>query len=177
MTTPFIGEIQIFGFNYAPMDWTQCNGAMLPLRQYTTLFALIGTTYGGDGQTNFQLPNLSGRAACSQGQGAGLTQHIIGDNFGAEQVSLSSNEIPSHSHIVNVYHQSNASLQSNVPAAGYGLCTPALTAAFVQNATPNTTFAPTVIGAAGGGLPHENRQPLLALNFCIALQGEFPNFN
>lgn len=176
MTTPFLGEIQIFGFNYAPLDWAQCNGAMLPIRQYTALFSLIGTYYGGDGTTTFQLPNFTGRTACSQGQGPGLTPRGIGKNFGTNQVTLTAGEIPSHNHNINLYHQPNVEFQSATPATGYGLAGPAKTSAFVPNTAPNTTLAVTTIGIAGGGQPHENRQPLLALNFCIALQGAFPSF-
>jgi len=177
VTTPFLGEIQIFGFNFAPVGWAQCNGATLSISQNSALFSLIGTYYGGDGRTTFQLPNFTGRAACSQGQGPGLTQRNIGDTFGTEQVSLLQAEIPGHSHAANLYHQPNTTLQSNTPANGYGLTGPASTTPFVQNATANATFAPTVVGPTGGGLPHENRQPLLPLNFCIALQGAFPAFD
>jgi microcystin-dependent protein len=177
MTTPYVGEIQIFGFNFAPVGWAQCNGALLPINQNTALFSLIGTNFGGNGQTNFQLPNFAGRAACSQGQGPGLTQRDIGDAFGTEQVTLTTAQIPAHSHAMNVYHQTNAALQSNVPANGYGLTGPATSSPYVPgNPVPNTTLAGPVIGGTGGNQPHENRQPLLALNFCIALQGAFPAF-
>ena len=176
MTTPFIGEIQIFGFNYAPEGWAQCNGATLLINQNTALFSLIGTTYGGNGTTTFQLPNFTGRAACSQGQGLGLTPRIAGETFGESQVTLLSTEIPQHNHAINLYHQSNTTLRSASPGAGYGLDGPAKTAAFVASSTPNTSFAPTVVGVTGGSQAHENRQPLLAVNFCIALQGEFPSF-
>ncbi len=177
MTTPFVGEIQIFGFNFAPVGWAQCNGALLPIAQNTALFSLLGTNYGGDGRTTFQLPNFAGRAACSQGQGAGLTQRAIGEPFGTEQVTLISGQIPMHTHGLNIYHQPNTALQADVPANGYGLTGPAATEPFVpNNPTPNTTLAGAVIGVTGGNLPHENRQPLLPLNFCIALQGAFPAF-
>nr|WP_246541891.1 tail fiber protein [Collimonas antrihumi] len=172
-----MGEIQIFGFNFAPVGWAQCNGAILPINQYTALFSLLGTNFGGDGRNTFQLPNFAGRAACSQGQGVGLTQRDIGENFGTEQVTLALAEIPNHSHAANLYHQGDTTLQSNVPANGYGLTGPANTTPFVQNATANAAFAPTVVGLAGGNQPHENRQPLLPLNFCIALQGAFPSFD
>lgn len=177
MTTPFLGEIQIFGFNFAPVGWAQCNGATLPIQQYTALFSLLGTNYGGNGTTTFQLPNFAGRAACSQGQSPGLTQRTIGEVFGADQVTLGIGEMPGHSHSVNVYHQPNAALQSNAPDNGYGLIGPANSLPFVPTPTANVTFAPTVIGTAGGSQPHENRQPLLPLNFCIALQGAFPAFD
>lgn len=177
MTTPFIGEIQVFGFDFAPAGWAQCNGATLQVRQYPALFSLIGNLYGGDGRVTFQLPNFSGRAACGQGQGVGLTPRTVGEDFGSAQVSLIASEIPVHNHVVNLYRQPNTALQSNTPGNGYGLIPPAHTSPFVQNTSPNTNFAPTTVGIAGGGLPHENRQPLLALNFCIALGGEFPTFD
>lgn len=177
MTTPFLGEIQIFGFNFAPAGWAQCNGATLPIQQYSALFSLLGTNYGGNGTTTFQLPNFAGRAACSQGQGLGLTPRTIGETFGTNLVSLGLGEMPGHSHAVNVFHQTNAALQANVPDNGYGLIGPANTSPFVPTPTANTTFASTVIGTAGGSQPHENRQPLLPLNFCIALQGAFPAFD
>ncbi|AIY41593.1 Microcystin dependent protein [Collimonas arenae] len=177
MTTPYVGEIQIFGFNFAPVDWAQCNGALLPISQYSALFSLLGTNYGGNGQTNFQLPNFAGRTACSQGQGPGLTQRDIGEPFGVEEVTLTSAQIPSHSHAMNIYHQPDAASQKNVPDNGFGLMGPTGTSTYVPgNPTPNTTLAIPVIGVAGGSQPHENRQPLLALNFCIALQGVFPSF-
>jgi len=177
VTTPFLGEIQIFGFNYTPEGWAPCNGTTLPIQQYSALYSLIGTTYGGNGTTTFQLPNFTGRAACSQGQGPGLTDRSIGENFGEDEVSLTSAEIPSHNHVLNLYHQPNSALQKNVPASGYALTGPAETSPFVASATPNTTFAIPVVGIAGSGLPHENCQPLVPLNFCIALQGAFPAFN
>ncbi|MEO6920602.1 MAG: tail fiber protein [Collimonas sp.] len=177
MTTPYLGEIQIFGFNFAPNNWAQCNGAILPISQNTALFSLIGVNYGGNGQTNFQLPNFAGRTACSQGQGPGLTPRDIGETFGSEGITLSSSQMPSHTHAVNVYHQANAALQNNVPASGNAFILPTSTLPYVPgNPTPNATLAGAVVGPAGGNQPHENRQPLLALNFCIALQGVFPAF-
>lgn len=177
MTTPFLGEIQILGFNYAPNGWAQCNGALLPIRQNTALFSLIGTYYGGDGRITFQLPNFTGRAACSQGQGPGLTPRSVGETFGEEQLVLTSGQMPGHSHAVNAYLQPDMTLRNDTPANGNGLNLPAGSLPFVPNASPNVNFAGNVIGSAGGGAPHENRQPLLPLNFCIALQGVFPSFS
>ncbi|WP_215410274.1 tail fiber protein [Janthinobacterium sp. JC611] len=176
MASPFIGEIQIFGFSFPPAGWALCNGATLPLQQYSTLYALIGTTYGGNGTTNFQLPNLVGRAACSQGTGTGLTPRNIGQPFGSASVTLTTPEMPAHNHVMTVNRQPTASLQSNVPVQDALLLAPGKTAAMTLSTSPNTTLAPKVIGLTGGSQAHENRQPLLALNYCIALQGEFPNF-
>lgn len=177
MTTPFIGEIQVFGFNFAPINWAQCNGALLALSQYTALFSLIGTYYGGNGTTTFQLPNLQGRAACGQGQGPGLTLRTVGDTFGTENVALALAEMPAHTHGFTIFNQPDATKRSNVPATGNGLNIPSTVDPFpATTITPNTTFSPQMLGSSGQGLPHENRQPALAINYCIALAGAFPSF-
>lgn len=176
MTTPYLGEIQLFGFNFAPYGWAQCSGAVLPISQYSTLFSLLGTNYGGNGQSNFQLPNLVSRAACNQGQGLGLTQRTIGETFGEMDVTLTTAEIPRHNHTFTVYGQRTATSRTNVPGAGNGLTTPDLVGPFIANTAPNTTFAPNMLAMSGANQPHENRQPFLALNFCIALQGDYPSF-
>ncbi|MDO8034506.1 tail fiber protein [Janthinobacterium sp. SUN128] len=177
MTSPYLGEIQVFGFNFTPYGWASCNGATLQIRQYTALFSLIGTQYGGDGVNTFQLPNFTGRAPCSQGQGPGLTQRVMGETFGSNTVQLNITQIPNHTHQLTLSRQTNATLQRNVPQNGDGLTSITGTNAFVPATTPNTTLSPLTIGSAGGGQAHENRQPLLAVNFCIALQGEFPAFD
>lgn len=177
MTTPYVGEIQVFGFNYTPYGWASCNGATLQIQQYTALFSLIGTQYGGNGVTTFQLPNFTGRAPCGQGQGTGLTQRVMGETFGTNTVQLDITQIPAHTHQLTLRRQTDASLQRNVPQAGDGLTSITGTNAFVPAATPNTTLSPQAVAAAGSGQAHENRQPMLALNFCIALQGEFPAFD
>lgn len=177
MTSPFLGEIQVFGFNYAPAGWASCNGATLQIRQFTALFSLIGTQYGGDGVNTFQLPNFTGRAPCSQGQGPGLTSRTIGETFGSESVQLDLTQIPNHTHQLTVARQPNTTLQHNVPLANDGLITIGGTNTFLPTATPTVAFAAAAISPQGGNQAHENRQPLLALNFCIALQGEFPAFS
>ncbi|MGK5049959.1 phage tail protein [Janthinobacterium sp. RB2P8] len=177
MASPFLGEIQIFGFNYPPVSWALCNGATLSLTQNTALYALIGTTYGGNGTTTFQLPNLVGRSACSQGMGPGLSPRDIGTPFGSAGVTLTTDELPAHRHGMTVNRQPTASLQSNVPVANALLLAPGKTIAMTVSITPDTSLAPNVIGFTGGNQPHENRQPLLGLNYCIALQGEFPRFD
>jgi microcystin-dependent protein len=174
VTQPFIGEIQLFGFNFNPRGWAFANGATLAISQNTALFSLIGTIYGGNGQTTFQLPNFAGRAGCEQGNGPGLSQRALGDTFGANTVTLTSNQIPQHNHGINAFVPPGA----NAPATNGALSQPALSANRpFSSAAPNTTFAPNMIAPSqGGGFPHENQQPYLAVNFCIALQGIYPSF-
>lgn len=179
MTQPFIGEIQMFGFNFNPRGWAFCNGATLPIQQNTALFALLGTTYGGNGQTTFQLPNFAGRAGNQQGQGPGLTPRSLGETYGVNTVTLTSNQIPAHTHQLRLYAQNNATFRSGTPASGNALSVSSLAAAtsFLPAGVPNTTFAPQMLQpSAGGGQPHQNQQPYLGVNFCIALQGIFPSF-
>ncbi len=178
MTEPFIGEIQLFGFNFNPRNWAYCNGATLPISQNTALFSLLGTTYGGNGQTTFQLPNFAGRAGCQLGNGPGLTPRSLGETFGVNMVTLTNNEIPQHVHGINGYLPTDASKKSGAPVANGGLSQPAATINKPFNSgNPNTTFAPNMISpSAGGGQPHQNQQPYLGVNFCIALQGNYPPF-
>jgi microcystin-dependent protein len=174
MTQPFIGEIQLFGFNFNPRGWAFANGATLAISQNTALFSLIGVIYGGNGQTTFQLPNFAGRAGCQQGQGPGLTPRTLGQSFGVNTVTLTSNQIPQHNHGINAFVPANTS----TPTANGGLSQPLSSAnrPFASSA-PNTTFAPNMISPSqGGGFPHENQQPYLGVNFCIALQGIYPSF-
>lgn len=175
MTEPFIGEIQTFGFNYAPRGWAQCNGALLPIRQNTALFALIGTTYGGDGTTTFALPNLVSRAACNQGQAPGLSHRDIGETFGEPAVTLTNVQMPMHSHGLTLYTQTDTSKRTSGPSSGSALSNLTSGAPFVETAAV-VGFAPNLIGPNGGNQPHENQQPYLAVNFCIALEGVFPSF-
>ncbi len=180
MTEPFVGEIQLFGFNFNPRGWAFCNGATLPIQQNTALFSLLGTQYGGNGQTTFQLPNFAGRAGCTQGQGSGLTPRTIGEAFGSSTVSLTSSQIPAHAHGVNAYSQTATGSGTGTPVSHGGL-------SFLQASTTSRTFAASPLNTqlasnmiqpnVGGGLPHENQQPYLGLNFCIALEGVFPAFS
>lgn len=177
MTTPYIGEIQLFGFNYVPAGWASCNGATLQLRQFPTLFALIGTQYGGDGVNTFQLPNLTGRAPCGQGTGTGLTPRTVGDTFGEVSVQLNQLQMPIHTHQMTMTRQPTAALSHAIPALNDGLQLIASTSPFLKGVQPNTTLSPKMISPTGQNQAHENRQPLLALNYCIALEGEFPSFD
>lgn len=179
MTEPFIGEIQIFGFNFNPRGWAFCNGATLPISQNTALFSLLGTSYGGNGQTTFQLPNFAGRAGCTQGQSPGLSPRSLGETFGVNTVTLTNNEIPLHNHGVVIYSQRDATRRAGTPSPNNALSVSSEAAAtsFLPGGSPNTSFGANMIQpSAGGGLPHENQQPYLGVNFCIALQGIYPSF-
>lgn len=179
MTEPFLGEIQVFAFNFAPVGWAFCNGATLAVQQNTALFSLIGITYGGNGSTTFQLPNFVTRSACEQGQGPNTSLRRIGDTFGTPNVTLSIDQMPAHNHGLTYFSQNDATKRTSTPAAGSALSVPteATVLPFLAAGTPPTgQFAPTMIMPAGGGQPHENQQPYLAVNFCIALRGNFPSF-
>lgn len=171
MADPFVAEIRIFPFNFPPKGWAWCDGQLLPLSQNTALFSLLGTTYGGNGKSNFALPDLQGRAPMHPGQGPGLSLHDLGETGGSETVSLLESEIPSHSHGLMA-----TGSPANAP-------TPQGTAfARVIGATPyqNTPFGPlgmmadVALAPAGGDQPHNNMQPYLTFYFCIAMQGVFP---
>jgi microcystin-dependent protein len=175
MTEPFVGQIQIMGFNFNPRGWAFCNGATLPIQQNTALFALLGTQYGGNGQTQFQLPNFTNRAPTSMGQGPGLTNRAVGDTFGSNAVTLTTQEMPAHTHAVQVYNQTDPNKKAAAPSNGNALGSPSISA-FAVPGSGNAPFSPAVVLPTGGNQPHENRQPYLAMNFCIALEGIFPSF-
>ena len=166
---PFVAEIRIFPFNFAPKGWAFCDGQLLPLSQNTALFSLLGTTYGGDGKSNFALPNMQGNAPMHPGQGPGLSLHDLGETGGSETVTLLESETPSHSHAVNASAAEgttgNPSGQLVANGVGVNMYTTTFTA---------TTLNPNAVGPAGGDQPHNNMQPYLTLNFNIALQGVFP---
>jgi microcystin-dependent protein len=177
MTEPYFGEIQIFGFNFAPYGWAACNGATLPVSQNSALFSLLGVAYGGNGSLTFQLPNLSGRAPGGTGSGPGLTPRAAGSSYGETSHALTVSEMPSHNHTASVYAQRTASLRTAAPAAGSALVSPGTAAPFLANGIPSTSLSPGTITPSGGSQPHENRQPYLGLNFCIALSGVYPQFS
>ena len=166
---PFVAEIRIFPFNFAPKGWAFCDGQILPLSQNTALFSLLGTTYGGDGKSNFALPDMQGNAPMHPGQGPGLSLHDLGETGGSETVTLLASEIPSHSHTL-VASQADGIDQSpsgELYASGIGI------AAFAPPG-PLTTLNASSLAPAGGDQPHNNMQPYLTLSFCIALQGVYP---
>ena len=172
MADPFVAEIRIFGFNFAPKGWAFCNGQLLPLSQNTALFSLLGTTYGGDGKSNFALPDMQGNAPMHPGQGPGLSLHDLGETAGSETVTLLQSEMPAHAHAINAQN-SNSNL--NDPA-GAVLARPFGGGNLYR--TPGGqalgSMAPEATAPAGGDQPHNNMQPYLTCYFCIALQGVFP---
>jgi len=167
MADPFVAEIRIFPFNFAPKGWAFCDGQLLPLSQNTALFSLLGTTYGGNGKSNFALPDLQGRAPMHPGQGPGLSLHDLGETGGSETVSLLESEMPAHSHTLRAVEDDGAFFTP------VGMFLAAGNSMYV-NANPNTTMAPQALSPAGGDQPHNNMQPYLTFNFNIALQGVFP---
>jgi microcystin-dependent protein len=167
MSTPFVAQLMLASFNYAPKGWAQANGQLLPINQNQALFSLVGTTYGGNGTTNFALPNLQGRVPV--GVGNGIT---YGEVSGVESVTLLSTNVPPHSHSLN---PSNAAATTAKQAAGDLLAS--LGANVYAPATGLEAMNAASISAAGGSQPHENRQPFLVMNWCIALQGIFPSRN
>ena len=175
MSDPYIGEIRLFGFNFAPVNWAFCNGQLLPINQNVALFSLLGTTYGGNGTSNFALPDLRSRVPLGMGQGTGLSQYNIGQTGGAETVTLSVTQMPSHSHSVNASDASGVSLfgPSDRPDSPAGHV---LGRAEIYRDKPDgkTVMNAEMIGNTGGGSPVSVLQPYLALNFCIALSGIFP---
>jgi len=167
MSDPFVAEIRIFPFNFAPKGWAFCDGQLLPISQNTALFSLLGTTYGGDGKSTFALPDLQGSAPMQPGQGQGLSLRDLGEMSGVESITLLQSEIPVHTHTLTG-DEDDATFKTppNMLLAGGNQ--------MYTNAAPNAIMAPQALSLAGGGLPHNNMQPYLTLNFCIALQGIFP---
>ena len=175
MSNQFVAEVRIFPFNFAPVGWAMCDGQILPISQNTALFSLLGTTYGGDGKTNFALPNLQGRVPMFYGQGPGLSSHVIGEAAGEPTVTLLATQLPTHNHaaIGDSSIGTSTSPANNLPAVP--LVNPRLLHQMYTNSASNVSMLAGNALSAGGGLPHNNNQPYLVLNFCIALQGVFPS--
>jgi microcystin-dependent protein len=171
MSEPYVGEIRLLAFNFPPAGWLQCDGALLAISEYETLFNLIGTTYGGDGQNTFAVPDLRSLVPIHMGQGSGLSSYVIGQTGGVESVTLTSNQIPAHNHSV----AANSSPANNADPGG---AFPASGSAAGGNNYSKTTDAATMnssmVAPAGGSQPHTNIQPYLVINFCISAFGIFP---
>jgi len=169
---PFVAEIRVFPFNFAPKGWAFCDGQLMPISQNTALFSLLGTTYGGDGKSTFALPDLQGSAAMHPGQGQGLSLRDLGEMSGVDSVTLLVSEIPFHTHTMMAGNvEDDGNLQTGGPTrllakSGNGFA--------YHGATNLVQMAPEALSPAGGGLPHNNMQPYLTLSYCIALQGVFP---
>ncbi|WP_428152138.1 phage tail protein [Brevundimonas sp.] len=179
MSDPYLGEVQIFGFSFAPRNWAFAAGQSVPLRQYSALYALYGTVFGGDGVTTFALPNLASRQACGQGQSPGNSRRQIGQTFGTPAVALTSAEMPFHNHGLNEYEPSDPTALTAVPTitSAIGIVGNGNFQAFAAVGAGATVMNPNAIGMSGNGTPHENRQPYLGLNYSVALTGVFPSFN
>jgi microcystin-dependent protein len=171
MSEPFLGEIRMAGFNFAPRGWALCNGQLLSIAQSTALFSLLGTTYGGDGRVTFGLPDLRGRSPMHWGQGPGLTNRVQGEISGSETVTLINTQMPMHNHLVGASGE-DAGVKN---PSGQVLAT-TTTPAYVAGPL-DVTMNPQMIGLAGGSQPHENMHPYLVVNFIIALEGIFPSRN
>lgn len=169
MSEPFIAEIRILPYNFAPDGWALCNGQLMPIQQNEALFSLLGTTYGGNGVNNFGLPNLQGCAPMHPGSGPGLTPRVIGEQGGSASVTLTANELPAH---VHQQMQSGGTATASTPDASTTFARSS--AQMYAGGSPNATAIPQALQPVGGGQPHNNLQPYQAINFCIALQGIFP---
>lgn len=173
---PFIGMIQIFGFNFAPRGWAMCDGSLLSIAQNTALFSLLGTTYGGNGQTTFALPDLRGRVPVGFGQGPGLSANELGQAAGSENVTLLTNQIPAHTH--QMMASSDAQSAGGASGNSLGSAARGSTAGnvYVPGATSQVAMA-SITTPVGGSQPHSNMQPYLVMNYCIAVEGIFPSRN
>jgi len=165
---PFLSEIQLYSFAFAPKNWAMCNGQLLPINQNQPLFALLGTTFGGNGQTNFALPNLRGRVAIHTGNG-----HTLGETGGQESHVLTSSELAAHTHVAQADAKAGNANSFNPQAAYPADTSPVL--AYSSGSANMVAMSPAMVSSIGGGQAHENRQPYLTLNYCIALAGVFPS--
>lgn len=178
MSQPYVGQIIMFGGNFAPMGWMTCSGQTLPISEYDTLFNLIGTTFGGDGEQSFNLPDLRGRVPIHQGHANGLSSYTVGQSGGVEAVTLTTQQLAGHNHGATTTAQAGT---TNAPTGTTFLADegPAgITSVYTYgafDAANQTTLLPTTVGMQGGNQPHENRQPVLAVNFCISLFGVYPS--
>lgn len=183
MSQPYVGQILMFGGNFAPVGWAMCAGQLVPISENETLFNLIGTTYGGDGQNTFALPDLRGRVPVHMGQGGGLSNYVIGEQTGVENVTLTTQQIPSHNHNVLTKTGSttgNQSTPANTLFLGDEFAQPAPSSTaftYTNNTAALVALGPKTIGPDGGSQPHNNIQPILVLNYIISLFGVYPSQN
>lgn len=189
MSTQYLAQIDLFSFNFAPKGWAMCNGQLLPIAQNTALFSLLGTTYGGNGTTTFALPDLRGRVPISFGQGAGLSNYALGEVGGSDSVTLALTEMPAHTHTIDASGVTatakckNGAGNQQTPVGNVPAIDAAGQSPIYSNVAPDANMragAVTLGGSAtaantGGGQPHDNHQPYLVMNYCIALQGIFPS--
>jgi microcystin-dependent protein len=179
MSDPYVGEIRVFGFNFPPTGWATCNGQLLSISQNTALFSILGTNYGGNGTSNFGLPNFQGQGAVSQGQARTGTTYQVGETSGAPTVTLLQTEMPSHTHTMNAETGRGVDPET-APIAGGSITTSKPGNAYVPDSSNNVatnSMNPQELGVTGGSQPHNNLMPYLTLNFCIAMQGVFPPRN
>ncbi|EEF62889.1 phage tail protein [Pedosphaera parvula] len=176
MATPYVSEIKMFAGSFPPQGWMLCQGQMLPIAQYEVLYALIGTTYGGDGQTTFALPDLRGRVPIHFGQSSGTSNYVQGGTQGVEQVTITSNQMPIHNHAVNCNSAgTNQALVATQTTPINNFPGTESTGAGIYETTSNSTMNAGMIGINASAQPHENRQPFLTVNFIIAFEGVFPS--
>jgi microcystin-dependent protein len=178
MSQPYVGQIMIFAFNFAPRDWSFCNGAVIPISQNTALFSIIGTTYGGNGVTTFALPNIQDACVVATGQGPGLTNYALGQTAGVADVTLTQSQMPAHNHTVDA-SAADVIADYVLPVdQGYWIGKQATGSGILFAQAPDgNTLAAQTITMAGGSLPHMNEQPYLGMNYCIAQYGIFPSRN
>jgi microcystin-dependent protein len=172
MSQPFIGEIRMVGFNFAPIGWAYCDGSILPISQYDAVYALLGTTYGGDGQSTFGLPDLRGRLPLHQGQSPGNSFRTIGEKAGSESVSLSTQQLPFHAHTLAAGTDGTRTAAPSLAFLGSGEAD-----IYNRDASHAVALAAGSFSPSGNSQPHENQQPFLCVNFIIALEGIFPSRN
>jgi microcystin-dependent protein len=178
MSSPYVGQIFMFAGNFPPSGWALCNGQLMPISENEVLFQLIGTTYGGDGQSTFAMPDMRGRVPVHQGQGGGLSSYTLGQSGGVESVTLTTQQIPIHNHflLANASPASSANPSANLTVAFENVSqSPNPFAYLPYDGTGQVTMPANSIGQSGGNQPHENIQPILALNYCISLFGIFPS--
>jgi microcystin-dependent protein len=169
MSDPFIGEIRLLPYTFAPLGWALCDGSLLSIAQNTALFSLLGTTYGGDGRSTFALPDLRGRVALSSGQGPGLIDHPLGELGGDETVTLTTDHIPAHNHGVVAHNTRGAHASPKGRVPGH----PSAGTSYAD-ASDGTRMSAEMVAPTGGSQPHDNLPPYLALNYCIAMEGIYP---